>query len=179
MKYESIADIFSANAKIREGLEIVLGGVSPEEATKVLDDGTWSIQQIVEHLALVGGGTARICTKLVDGARADNKPSDGSFSLSDEFNHHSEMAAAAKIQAPERVAPLGQVSIAESLQKLAEAQAAVDALQPDMERLDLGGHTFPHPFFGDLTAAEWLVVAGGHEMRHTLQVQRVLEQIRH
>src|SRR4051794_26971580 len=107
MRYESIADIYSANAKIRAGLEMVLGGVSPEEAAQRPDAADWSIQQIVEHLALVGGGTARICTKLVDGARADNKPADGSFTLSDEFNHRSEMAAAAKIVAPERVQPTG------------------------------------------------------------------------
>jgi hypothetical protein len=179
MKYESIADIFSANKKIREGLEIVLGGVSPEEAGRKPEDGSWSIQQIVEHVALVAGGTARICSKLVDGARADNKASDGRFSLSDEFNHHSEMAAAAKIEAPERVQPTGTVTLAESIQKLAETEGAIEPLKSDMERLDLTGHTFPHPFFGDLTAAEWLVVAGGHEMRHTLQIQRVLEQIRH
>ncbi|MFL6374673.1 MAG: DinB family protein [Pyrinomonadaceae bacterium] len=179
MKYESISDIYSANAKIGSGLEIVLGGVSPEEATKDPDDGGWSIQKIVEHLALVSGGTARICSKLVDGARADGKPADGSFHLSKEFNHHSEMAAAAKIEAPERVQPVGSVPIAESLQKLTEARATIEALQPDMERLDLSGHTFPHPFFGDLTAAEWLVVAGGHELRHTLQIQRLLEQLRH
>ena len=39
MKYESIADIFSANTKIREGLEIVLGGISPDEAAIRPDDG--------------------------------------------------------------------------------------------------------------------------------------------
>ena len=178
MRYDSIADIFSANKKIREGLEIVLGGVSPDEAIQAADGG-WSIQQIVEHLALVAGGTARICAKLVGAARADNKPSDGSFSLSDEFNHGSEMAAAAKFEAPERVRPSGEIAIVESLQKLDVSRAAIDELRSDMEKLDLSAHTFPHPFFGDLTAAEWLVVAGGHEMRHTLQIQRILEQIRH
>ncbi|HEV7700948.1 MAG TPA: DinB family protein [Pyrinomonadaceae bacterium] len=178
MKYESIADIFSANSKIREGLEIVLGGVSPDEATAVPDGENWSIQQIVEHLSMVESGALRICSKLLDAARTDNKSSDGSFSLSEEFNHGSEMAAAAKFQAPERVVPTGDVAMAESLQRLAEARVSIEAMQPDMERLDLSGHTFPHPFFGNLTAAQWLVVAGGHEMRHTLQIQRVLEQIR-
>jgi hypothetical protein len=84
-----------------------------------------------------------------------------------------------RIEAPERVRPTGEVAIPFSMQKLTSAEADIDALRPDMERLDLSGHTFPHPFFGDLTAAEWLVVAGGHEIRHTLQIQRVLEQIRH
>lgn len=179
MKYESIADIYSANSKIREGLEIVLGGVSPEESGKTPDEGGWSIRQIVEHLALVGGGAARICSKLLDGARADNKPSDGSFTLSDDFNRLSDTASESRLQAPERVQPAGTLSIPESLESLAEARSAVEALRPDMEKLDLSGHTFPHPFFGDLTAAEWLVIAGAHELRHTLQIQRVLEQIRH
>jgi hypothetical protein len=178
MKYESIADIFSANKKIREGLEIVLGGVSPDEATAVPAEGGWSIQAIVEHIAIVNGASLKICGKLLDAARAENKPSDGSFSLSQKFDLSSEEARNVKIEAPERVRPTGTVSIAASMQKMAEIHKTVDALQPEMERLDLAGHTFPHPFFGDLNAAEWLVVAGGHEMRHTLQIQAVLERVR-
>jgi len=178
MKYESIADIFSAKQKIREGLEIVLGGISPDEAKPVPADGGWSIEQVLEHIAIVDSGAAKICTKLLDAARADNRPSDGSFSLSDDFSRASETASTSRFQAPERVVPSGGMPIGSSLRKLAESQAAIEAMQPDMERLDLSGHTFPHPFFGDLTAAEWLVVTGGHELRHTLQIQRVLEQIR-
>ncbi|MBV9242032.1 MAG: DinB family protein, partial [Acidobacteria bacterium] len=137
MRYESIADIFSANRKIREGLEIVLGGVSPEEAARVPDEGGWSIQQIVEHISLVDGGTAKICGRLLDVARADNKPSDGRFELSDDFNRLSDTASEAKFQAPERVQPTGDVAVTTSTAKLAESTAAIEAMQPDMERLDL------------------------------------------
>lgn len=178
MRYESIADIFSAKQKIREGLEIVLGGVSPDEATRVPADGGWSIEQILEHIAIVDGGAAKICSRLLDGARADNRASDGSFSLSEDFTRMSDTASTSRFQAPERVVPSGGVRVSESLQNLAASQSAIEAMQPDMEHLDLSGHTFTHPIFGDLTAAEWLVVTGGHELRHTLQIQRVLEQIR-
>lgn len=177
MKYESIADIFSANKKIHEGLEIVLGGVSPDEATAT-PDGGWSIQQIVEHIAIVNSASLKIASRLLDAARAENKPSDGSFSLSQNFDLASEEARNVKIEAPERVRPTGGVSIAESMHKMDEIQAQIDGFRSDMERLDLSGHKFPHPFFGDLTAAEWLVIAGGHEMRHTLQIQAVLERVR-
>lgn len=178
MKYESIADIFSANRKMHEGLEIVLGGVSPDEATAVPEGGGWSIQQIVEHIAIVNGAALRICGQLLDQARAENKPSDGSFTLSKKFDLTSAEAMNVKIEAPERVRPTSAVPIPASMLKMTEIQAQTDALQPDMERLDLGDHTFPHPFFGDLNAAEWLVIAGGHEMRHTLQIQAVLERVR-
>jgi len=178
MKYGSIADIYSANKKIREGLEIVLGGISPDEAVRSPDGGGWSIEQIVEHIALVGNGSARICAKLLDGAREMNKPADGTFALSESFRHAAELAAKTRLEAPARVQPSGSVSIAESLQNLAAASQTLEAMQPEMASLDLSQHTFPHPYFGDLTAAEWLVIAGAHELRHTLQIQQVLEQVR-
>ena len=39
-------------------------------------------------------------------------------------------------------------------------------------------HKFPHPFFGELSATEWLVLLGGHEARHTAQIERILSGIR-
>ncbi|NNE65356.1 MAG: hypothetical protein HKN33_02220 [Pyrinomonadaceae bacterium] len=34
--------------------------------------------------------------------------------------------------------------------------------------------SFPHPAFGKLTAIDWLVLIGGHENRHTSQIERIL-----
>ena len=179
MKYESIADIFSANTKIREGLEIVLGGISPDEAAIRPDDGGWNINELVEHIAIVEGRAGEVCMRLLDKAREDNLPSDGSFTMSDHLVEAQQNAANTKIQAPERIQPTGEVTMTEAFAKLVELRKPLDAAQPDMERLDLSRHTFPHPVFGEMTAAEWLLVLGGHEMRHTLQIQRVLEGIRH
>lgn len=179
MKYESIADVFSAKAKIREGLEIVLGGISPDEAARVPADGGWSIQQIVEHIAIVDAGAAKICSRLLDAVRKDGRPSDGSFSLSDDFTRMSDTASSSRFQAPDRVVPSGGMPVAQALENMAGSESTIEAMQPDMKRLDLSRHKFAHPFFGDLTSAEWLVVTGAHELRHTLQIQSVLEQIRH
>ncbi|HEY2848067.1 MAG TPA: DinB family protein [Pyrinomonadaceae bacterium] len=178
MRYESIADIFSANAKIREALEIVLGGISPQEAAVRSDDCGWNINEIVEHISIVEGRAGDICIRLVDKAREDNLPADGSFKMSENLVTAQETAANTKIQAPERVQPTGGISMTDALAKLVELRKPLDVLQPDMERLDLSAHKFPHPVFGEMTAPEWMLVLGGHEMRHTLQIQRVLEQIR-
>ena len=53
-----------------------------------------------------------------------------------------------------------------------------DMMRSDLENFDLSEPRFPHPFFGDMTAAEWLIVAGGHEHRHTKQIERLLAKIR-
>jgi hypothetical protein len=40
-----------------------------------------------------------------------------------------------------------------------------------------GEATFPHPYFGEMTAVEWLILAGGHEKRHTDQIRRLLDKM--
>jgi DinB superfamily len=178
MRYESIADIYSANAKIRERLTETLNGVSNDVATALPDNERWSIQQIVEHVSIVDTGTIRICGKLLDKARNANNSSDGSFTLSPGIDEKFAAISDIKVGAPERVQPTGNVTIAESLRHMAANVEGLNSMGPDLERYDLTEHRFPHPFFGELTAGEWLVVKGGHEMRHTEQIERLREKAR-
>lgn len=178
MRYESIADIYSANQKIRGQFAATVGGISPEDAVILPDGEKWNIQQIVEHVSIVGSAVAKICAKLLAGAKEDGIPSDGSFTLSANFGERAAAIAVTKVDAPDRVHPTGEISIAGSLATLAAATEAFDSLRPDMERYDLSAHTFPHPFFGPLTAAEWLVMAGLHEQRHAAQIEGLLTKVR-
>lgn len=178
MRYESIADIYSANQKIREQFAATVSGISPEDAAILPVGEKWNIQQIVEHVSIVGSGVAKICSKLLAGAKEDGIESDGSFTLSANFGERAAAIAVTKVEAPERVHPTGEVSIEESLAALTAATEAYDSLRPDMERYDLSAHTFPHPFFGPLTAAEWLVMAGLHEKRHASQIESLLAKVR-
>lgn len=178
MRYESIADIYSANAKFRERFLAVVGTVTPHEATVVPEGEKWSIQQIVEHVGIVNHGMGRICSKLLTACVADGKESDGSFSLSEGFANGLSMAGDRKVEAPERVHPTGEVTLESSLQRFAAVEAEYNALRPDLERLELTAHTFPHPYFGPLNAGEWLVMRGLHEHRHTQQIERLLARIR-
>ncbi len=178
MRYTSIADIYSANQKIRENLLEAISDMTPVTATAIPDGESWSIQHVVEHLWMVEFGTARICRRLLDAAKADGKASDGAFSLGPQFGERAAQIAVTRVEAPERVQPTGEVPITESLEKMKETAADLDALRADLEQFDLTGHTFPHPFFGELNAGEWLVMAGLHERRHTDQIARLAEKIR-
>ena len=178
MRYENIADIFSANEKIRERLMMVLGGTTDEERTARPDGEKWNIRQVVEHLSIVENGTMRICQKLLTGAKADGKQGDGSVSLNPTFGERSTQIAGMRVEAPDRVQPSGDQTIDESIEKLKEYREAIVAFRDDLESYDLSSHRFPHPFMGDLTAAEWLIVVGGHEARHTKQIERILSALR-
>ena len=178
MNYETIADIFSANEKIRQRLEQTIANLNTGEAAARPKGEKWSIQQIVEHVSIVDDATARICTKLAAGARDAGGVSDGGVRISPEVGAKFEAVRNVKLEAPARIHPTGEISIADSLANLDETGKTFAALRPDLENFDLSQHRFPHPYFGDLTAAEWLVVKGAHEARHTDQIGRLIDKLR-
>lgn len=179
MNYENIADIYSVNAKIRENLQATLANISTDEAATLPNGEKWSIQHIVEHISMVETGVSMICSRMLDAAKAEGKLADGTFKLSDKFRESlAQLATGIKVEAPERVQPTGDVAVPDSLAKLTAATDALKALRTDLESIDVTDKTFPHPYFGPLTAAEWLVVAGLHERRHTAQIEALLTKIR-
>lgn len=178
MKYENIADIYSANQRFRENFAATLAAISADESAALPEGEKWSIQQIVEHVSMVDFGITRICAKLLASARAAAKSADGSFSLPPRFGERAAEMANLRVEAPERVQPTGSVTIAEALERIAANRNTFDSMRKDFESFDLAGETFPHPFFGDLTAGEWLVMAGLHLHRHAKQIENMAGKIR-
>ena len=113
MKYETIADIYSANELIRNRLLEIVETVA-NDATRRSDGEGWSIAEILEHLSIVEGGTLKICTKLVGAAKTAGVPGDGRVDLSDKFNINALAAGETKIEAPERVRPAGELGALQS-----------------------------------------------------------------
>ncbi len=178
MRYESIDDIYSANEKIRERLRSTVAEITETELTALPDGEKWTIQQLVEHISMVEYNVARICAKLLEAAKTNGKLSDGTLAITEDFTAQWSSVSDVKLEAPERVQPTGGVSIAGSFEQMDTNRDALAALHSDFDSYDLSGSKFPHPYFGDLTATEWLVLSGGHEARHTAQIERLLEKIR-
>lgn len=178
MKYESIADIYSANEKIHERLRATVSEITDAEATALPDGEKWTIQRLVEHVSIVEFNIARICAKLLEAAKTNGKRSDGTLALSDDVAAKWAAAADAKLEAPERVQPTGKVSIASAFDQMNENRETFEAMRDDFESYDVSQSWFPHPYFGNLTATEWFVLSGGHAARHTAQIGRVLAKIR-
>lgn len=178
MRYDTIADIFSANKEVRKRFVATMSAISEEEAAIVPDGEKWSIRQIVEHLAMVDIGVARICQKLLSESKITGKMSNGTTAISPHFQQLILKIGDEKVEAPERVQPTGKVSVSSSVDRIIGNQANFDSMRQDLETYDLTEPKFPHPYFGPITAVEWLVVAGGHEHRHTKQIEKLLERIR-
>ncbi len=177
MSYQTISEIYATNDSIREKFNLTLETLTDRQASYRPEGEKWSVAQIVEHVSMVESGISRICAKLLSSAETDGQLSDGTVRISDRFIEKSSEIASMKLEAPERVHPTGEVSITESLDSMEESRTKLSELRPLFEEFDGDTHKFPHPFFGDLSAVEWLALVGGHEARHLKQIRTLLEKI--
>ena len=178
MRYESVADIYSANRKFRERMLALVNSISEDEAHAFTDGEPWSASHLLEHVATVNGGMAGICRKLIEKAKESGAVSDGTLAISPDFFQRAGAPGTEKLEAPERVRPGGGVPIAESLERMAAADAAFEEMRGDFETVGLMEPKFPHPYFGGMTAVEWFVLMGLHENRHAGQLENLLSKIR-
>jgi uncharacterized damage-inducible protein DinB len=174
MNYQTIEEIFAANDRIRERLLETVREISDEQAAALPDGEKWTIAEIVEHISIVADGMAKISAKLLKEAQAAAGRSNGAALISENFSQKLAASADVKLEAPEMVRPTGKQTIAESLEKLEESRQRLYQLRPLFETVDCSGRSFKHPFFGDLTAHEWLALVGGHEFRHLQQIKKRL-----
>lgn len=177
MSYQTIDDVYSANAAIREKLKQTIGSLTETQLTARPDGEKWSVTELVEHISIVNEGVTRICAKLLSKAEAAGNLADGSLTVSKDFTEKAEEIAHIKLEAPEMVHPKAAASIEESYSKLDTNHAAVDDLREKFKKFDGTQAKFTHPFFGDLSAQEWLVLSGGHEARHIRQIRKLVEKI--
>jgi len=174
MDNQTIGDIYANNDKIREQTRQIVASLTGEQATALPDGEKWTITEIVEHIAIVQDGMAKISGKLLTQAQAAGKSADGAARLSENFTTKAAEARQLKLEAPDRVRPTGQQSIEESLAKMDETRGTLEDLRPLFESVECSDFKFPHPFMGDLTAHEWLTLVGGHEARHLRQISNRL-----
>jgi uncharacterized damage-inducible protein DinB len=176
MNYTSINDIFDANDRAHERLVETLADVSDEQSRRQIEGEKWTVAEIAEHIAVVHEGMCKICGKLMSKAQEAGLPSDDNVSISSEFRERTAGAADVRLEAPERVRPTGTATIAESLARMDANRERFDEVRPLFLEFSGSADRFPHPYFGDMTAIDWLVLMGAHEARHTRQIAKLLEK---
>lgn len=177
MNYQTIDDVYSANAAIREKLKQTIASLTDTQLTARPDGEKWSVTELVEHISIVNQGITRICAKLLSKAEAAGALANGKVTISQDFTEKAEGSTQVKLEAPEMVHPTSGVSIDESFARLEGNHAALEDLRAKFEKFDGTQAKFPHPYFGDLSAHEWFVLSGGHEARHLRQIRKLVEKI--
>jgi hypothetical protein len=136
---------------------------------------TWSICDIVHHLALTDEANANLMANLLKRANAESLLPDPSPEGSELHSADELFARVAepKFQAPPFVAPQSHLRVEDSLVRLKASREKMLEAVDQLASFDLSRLTHAHPFAGDLNAYQWILMSGGHEQRHTAQIKRM------
>ncbi|AEB11106.1 DinB family protein [Marinithermus hydrothermalis] len=149
----------------REVLEVV-EGLDEARFFRKPEPEAWCAAEVLEHIARVEDSAARVIRRLRRAVGGEPLPqvrvAPGRFRPD------------GRAVAPEVVAPKGGLSRAEVLRMLGAARAFLLAEVHASEEVLEAPVTFPHPFFGALTALGWLRVAAFHERHHLRQLRRIV-----
>lgn len=78
-----------------------------------------------------------------------------------------------RAQAPAFVRPQSHQPVPESLARLNASREKILASIERLGQYDLTQVKYPHPLLGELHLYQWILIAGGHERRHTAQIGRI------
>ena len=173
METRSIDGVYEKNDAIGQKLIALLDSLDEATGCRLPEGEKWSIANVVEHVALVESNMIKICSKLLGKAEARNMLADGSILTSASFKEKAIEIATMKLEAPEFVQPTCEATLQQSMEKFAENREKLNELKAQFEKFDSNGHRFRHPFLGDLSAGEWLVLIGGHKLRHLKQIEKL------
>lgn len=155
--------------QLRVGLETVLqcvSGLSEAQATFRAGPDQWSIEEIVEHIAVAEHGMYRLITAhfepLIEPAQRGRE----------EMFAHLGRNRSKKMDAPERVRPKGRYgSLASALDQFRENRERTIAYIAGCED-DLRARATQH-LLGPMSCQECLMVLIAHPMRHAEQIREI------
>lgn len=179
MVYNSVGEIYDDIEKMRNAIYKRVSALTEDEQNFRPDENSWSVAQIVEHLAKTEAGIIPLFFKLLKKSEAENLVSDGNLNPPVSFASQAAKVANIKIEAPEMIRPEGNATLAESLAKLEESRKTILDLRPRFEAANHSETVFPHRILGDINLYEWLAFIGLHESRHLAQIERILAKPEH
>jgi len=168
-------EVLDRTEQARAGLVESVKDLTSEQMGFRPSSDSWSIADVLHHLALAHEGTAKLMSVMLRRTSEESVPEDPDpeGSVLDSLHGVVPGVEEGKAVAPDLVMPKAYIAPDETLKRLRASRKhlveTVSALSP----FDLTKLTFPHPFFGELDAYQWLLVTGWHERRHTKQIERI------
>lgn len=161
--------------RVADAIERAVDGLTPEQLAWC-PEGKWSAANILEHLSITYGGTARVMKKVADrGASMATKPT--SYQRLATFVVTGVGYLPGGRKAPEMTVPTGlaaEDALAAIRRNLVEMDKAMTAAG---ERLPGNRPIADHPVLGPLTLSQWRRFHWAHTRHHMKQIARLREQL--
>lgn len=174
-EYLSDAAIRERLATEHDALRARLGRIPAALQSRRPAPDRWSIAEVLEHLARVEGGMAKLLTLRGHEAPSGDAPPPSAIGTPQLARLVRDRSR--KIEAPERVRPAGALGAAEAWARYDAVRAQLLAAFAAADPVSLDGLTHPHPVFGALTLRTWVAFSADHEARHAAQIGEIAEQL--
>ena len=175
---KKIQELADALAGMRQALFDSVSGLSEAQLDYKPGDGQWAISDILHHLALTDEANMKLLGRSLKQADSAGVPLDPTpdESVLNCLDAYADVLRNTRAQAPEFVRPQSHQPVPDSMARL---KASREKIMDSIEKLgqyDLTQVKFPHPLLGELNLYQWILIAGGHERRHTAQIGRIKSQ---
>jgi len=175
---KKIQELVDALAGMRQALFDSVSGLSEAQLDYKPGDGEWAISDILHHLALTDEANMKLMGRSLKQADAagvppDPTPDESVLNCLDPF---ADTLRNTRAQAPEFVRPQSHQPVPDSIARLEASREKIMASIEKLGQYDLSQVKFPHPLLGELNLYQWIMIAGGHERRHTAQIGRIKSQ---
>jgi uncharacterized damage-inducible protein DinB len=158
------------NKRIREKILQSVSGMSDKQLNERVEDNSWTIAQVLEHLYLIERSITISISKQLENeesVQTNEKPI------------HYAVDRSRKIQAPSFVFPSDEyMSLEEIKGKLTESRAALINVVDEADESLLEQKSFPHLVFGLVSLKQWVPFIGFHEERHLAQIEEIKEKLK-
>jgi hypothetical protein len=155
----------------RAALLACVGRVPEELQTKKPAPDCWSVTEVLEHLARVERGVAKLLA--LRGQETPDAGADLAGAQLDAARVARLRNRVERIKAPERIQPQGALTAEEVLRALDESRSALRAALLAASPAALDGATHAHPLLGALTLRSWACFIAHHEARHAQQISEI------
>jgi hypothetical protein len=173
-----LADLTDVLSERRAALLAAVAAVPADDLERRPTPDGWSVAEVVDHLARVEGGTARLLAKRVERARESGVgPDAGADPVRDRLAHLDVVGSPARREAPEAVRPRPGVSAESALAALRDSRDALLAMIRDAHDVDLSHVVATHAALGELDGYQWILFVAEHEARHARQIDVIREAL--
>ena len=138
----------------------------------------WSAAELLEHLARVESGCARVIAKRAASARAAGLGAEREdSSVLGALDGRPVRDRNHKLIAPEIVTPAGGFTRERSFEAMSASRAELRRAIEEADGLALGEVRHPHVVLGELDLYQWILFVAQHEERHLAQLREISEQL--
>lgn len=138
----------------------------------------WTVAEVVDHLARVEKGVARLVVKLAaEGRAAGLGPETETGSVLGALDGRGIEVPSSPRVAPERVQPRADVEASTALAALRETRVELRDALTAADGLALGALRWPHPVLGELDLYQWVLFVARHEQRHRRQIDAIAARL--